>query len=57
MVQCPETVGPPCPRCYNNTMDDYAPGMSLNMSEAMRAAMQEKLQVQSKNRYYTVVNL
>lgn len=25
---CPQHIGPPCPYYYNNTMDDYQPGIN-----------------------------
>jgi len=36
---CPQHIGPPCPRYYNNTMPDYVPGDSVVITDALKGQM------------------
>eukprot|EP01124_Arcella_intermedia_P011524 TRINITY_DN1791_c0_g1_i4.p1 TRINITY_DN1791_c0_g1~~TRINITY_DN1791_c0_g1_i4.p1 ORF type:complete len:543 (-),score=96.58 TRINITY_DN1791_c0_g1_i4:30-1658(-) len=42
---CPQHVGPPCPRFYNNTMRDYVAGDNVTLSDDLRATMTQYLKL------------
>eukprot|EP01090_Pellita_catalonica_P005836 TRINITY_DN16057_c0_g1_i1.p1 TRINITY_DN16057_c0_g1~~TRINITY_DN16057_c0_g1_i1.p1 ORF type:complete len:466 (-),score=43.48 TRINITY_DN16057_c0_g1_i1:35-1432(-) len=39
---CPQHIGPPCPRNYDNDMPDYKPGDSTTLSDDLRKNMTTK---------------
>jgi len=36
---CPQHIGPPCPRFYNNTMPDYIPGANTTIPDDLKKQM------------------
>jgi len=38
---CPQHIGPPCPREYNNTIPDYTPGDPVIISDTLKGQMSQ----------------
>jgi hypothetical protein len=40
---CPQHIGPPCPRFFNNSYQDYQPGTPVVITPQMNSSMQQTL--------------